>query len=292
MKPSRDFWITWGITVTLALVGVILLATKLAAYGIGIFCILPTVIGFTTGIYSRKFLSYIGIITGFLCIFLLLIGAGEGIFCILMALPVIFAFVALGYLLGFWVKKSKDLSKNSPKVIVLPILVIVLSIIGEKFFGGSEIKNSVTTSLTLPYPKEIIYKNIIAVDTVDIEKNIFQKMGLPTPRKCILTEEKIGGLRICEFEEGKIIETIKELKAGELLRMDITSSDITMNWLKFDEDIYTIKDNTDNTSTITRTTTFFSDLKPRFYWKYIEDITIKAEQAFVFRNLEKDLIKK
>lgn len=292
MKPSRDFWITWGITVTLALVGVILLATKLAAYGIGIFCILPTVIGFTTGIYSRKFLSYIGIITGLLSIFLLLIGAGEGIFCILMALPVIFAFVALGYLLGFWVKKSKDLSKNSPKVILLPILVIFLAIIGEKFFGGSEIKNSVTTSLTLPYPKEIIYKNIIAVDTVDIEKNIFQKMGLPTPRKCILTEEKIGGLRICEFEEGKIIETIKELKAGELLRMDITSSDITMNWLKFDEDIYTIKDNTDNSSTITRTTTFFSDLKPRFYWKYIEDITIKAEQAFVFRNLEKDLIKK
>lgn len=292
MKPSRDFWITWGITVTLALAGVILLMTNLALYGIGIFCILPTVIGFTTGIYSRKFLSYMGIITGLICIFLLLIGAGEGIFCILMALPVIFAFVALGYLLGFWVKKSRDSSKGSPKIIVLPLLLVVLSMIGEKFFGGSEIKNSVSTSLTLPYAKGAIYKKIIAVDTVDIEKNIFQKMGLPTPRKCILTAEKIGGLRICEFEEGKIIETIKELKAGELLQMDVTSSDITMNWLKFDEDIYTIKTNADNSSTITRTTTFFSDLKPRFYWKYIEGITIKAEQEFVFRNLEKDLSKK
>jgi hypothetical protein len=291
MKPTREFWVIWGLTIIPALIGVILLFTNLAVYGIAIFCILPTVIGFITGIYSKKFISYLGIVAGLISIFLLLIGAGEGIICILMALPVIFGFIALGSLIGYLIRKA-DQNYNSPKVIFFPILILIISSIGEKFFGESEIKNSISTSLTLPYDKEAIYKKIIAVDTVDIEQNFLQKLGLPTPRKCILTQEKIGGLRICKFEEGTIIETIKDLKHGELLRMDITKSDITMNWLKFDEDIYTIKSNNDGTSTITRTTSYFSELKPRFYWKYIENLTIGSEQAFVFRNLKKDLAKK
>lgn len=292
MKPSKEFWLAWGITVLLALTGVILLFTDLAVYGVGIFCILPTVIGFVTGIYTRNFLSYLGIIVGLLSIFLLLISAGEGIFCIVMALPIVFAFVGFGYLVGFWVKKTNDQQHDSPKIIVLPIIFISFSIIGEKFFGESGIKDSVSTSLILPHSQDKIYDKIIAVDTVDVKQNLFQTMGLPTPRKCILTAEKIGGLRICKFDEGTIIETIRELKRGELLRMDVTKSDISMNWLKFDEDIYTIKANINGTSTITRTTTYFSELKPRFYWKYVEKLTIGAEQEFVFRNLAKDLAKK
>ena len=115
MKPSKEFWLAWGITVLLALTGVILLFTDLAVYGVGIFCILPTVIGFVTGIYTRNFLSYLGIIVGLLSIFLLLISAGEGIFCIVMALPIVFAFVGFGYLVGFWVIINRNLSGHQVK---------------------------------------------------------------------------------------------------------------------------------------------------------------------------------
>lgn len=291
MKPTKEFWLTWTLTIIPALIGVVLLFTNLAVYGIAIFCILPTVIGFITGIYSKKFISYLGIVAGLITIFLLLIGAGEGIVCIIMALPVIFGFIALGSLIGYLIRKA-DNRYNSPKIVFFPILILLFSTVGEKLFGDSEIRNSTSTSLILPYSKEDIYKKIISVDTVDVQQNFLQKIGLPTPRKCILTEEKVGGLRICKFEEGTIIETIKDFKHGEYLRMTITKSDITMSWLKFDEDVYTIRQDIEGKSTITRTTSYFSALKPRFYWKYIENLTISAEQEFVFRNLEKDLAKK
>lgn len=290
MKPTKEFWLIWCLTLIPALIGVIFLFTGLAEYGVAIFCILPAIIGFFTGIYSKKFWGYLGIFAGLLSVFLLLIGAGEGIVCIIMAIPVILTFVAIGSAIGYLIKKF-DEPTESPKIIVFPIILLILSTIGEKFFGGSDIKSSVSSSLTISDTKENIYKKIISVDTVDVPQNFLQKLGLPTPRKCILTEEKVGGQRICRFEEGTITETIKDFKHGEYLKMAITESDMTMNWLRFDEDIYQISKNTNGTSTITRTTSYYSALKPRFYWNYIEKLTIAAEQEFVFRNLQKDLAK-
>ncbi|MBC8112524.1 MAG: hypothetical protein H7Y04_15845, partial [Verrucomicrobia bacterium] len=99
--------------------------------------------------------------------------------------------------------------------------------------------------------------------------------------------EKIGGKRICVFEEGEIIETIKDFKRGELLKMDVSEFKMQgMKWLRFDEDIYTMKSVSGGTE-ITRTITYNSELKPRFYWRMVENLTIGAEQEFVFRNLKK-----
>ena len=104
-----------------------------------------------------------------------------------------------------------------------------------------------------------------------------------------MTAEKEGGLRICQFDEGTIIETITALRKNELLEMDVTEFDLPgQRWLYFQKDIYRINGD-DKSTTISRTTTYASSLKPRMYWKWIEKITIGAEQDLVFENLKNEL---
>ena len=121
-------------------------------------------------------------------------------------------------------------------------MIFIVANVLELFIGNPFIKNEVSTTLTINGTPEQVYKAIIQVDTVNVETNFLQKVGLPTPRKCILTEERVGGLRLCEFEEGRIIETITEIKKNELLRMDVTECELgrERHWLKFHEDIYNI----------------------------------------------------
>ena len=71
--------------------------------------------------------------------------------------------------------------------------------------------------------------------------------------------------------------------------MDVSEFDIKgKEWLSFNEDIYEMEEHAQGTA-VTRTTTYYSLLKPRFYWRVIERLTIESEQDMVFRNLIKDL---
>ncbi|MBS1607272.1 MAG: hypothetical protein JSS70_00525 [Bacteroidetes bacterium] len=104
-----------------------------------------------------------------------------------------------------------------------------------------------------------------------------------------MTAEQTGGLRICKFGQGEIVETIQNLKRNELLEMEVTEYNLPgKNWFSFNKDIYQIKKKVGAT-VISRTTFYTSNLKPRLYWKWIEQITIGAEQNLVFKNLRNEL---
>ena len=131
---------------------------------------------------------------------------------------------------------------------------------------------------------------LVTADTLDAEKPFLMKLDLPIPQKCILEEEKVGGLRTCYFEGGQIVEKITELEKGKILKMDVIGYQLTgRKWLGFKEAIY-LFDELDNGGTkMTRITTYTSELNPRFYWRPLEKIGIEQEHEYVFSNLKKDL---
>ena len=268
-------------------------ATGLIGYGSTLFCSLPIAIGITTGILpDKKGAIFGGILAMIIFLTLLIMGHIEGFICVLMAVPIIAILLFTGYLMAYIINKvTKKRTDKFTISFFIPSLLFFVSCGLEYFAGDSSIKSEVTNSIIISDSPSEVYRKIINVDTVDVEKTVYQKLGLPTPRKCILTEEKIGGQRICQFEEGVIIEIIKDFKKNEFLKMKITKSDMLgFKWLSFNEDIYIIEKIGAKTK-ITRTTTYYSDLKPRFYWQAIENLTISSEQDFVFRNLRKDLSK-
>lgn len=287
---SKTFKVSFLTGLAFMAIGFGFVLLDLSALGIAFFCFLPIAIGIASGMLPDRKQAIWGVGASLVVFSIILLATeAEGVVCLVMAAPILLLAIIIGTLIGNYIRRKKG--DQSLKVTLLPFLVFVIANFFEVFSGNQMMPSSVSTTVELAATKSEVYDAIIAVDTVDVATNFLHKVGLPTPRKCILSEAKVGGHRFCEFEQGHILETIVELRQDEYLRMDVTECKLEKNrsWLKFDEDIYTIKKKENGKTAITRTTTYFSTLKPRFYWEFMEAITINSEHDFVFRNLKKDV---
>ncbi len=292
MKINKSFLISFFVGIAFVSIGTLLCLTAYTNMGLAFFFFLPLAVGISSGTLPDTKSAIWGTVIGLLLfLFFLIVTHIEGIVCILMATPIVLIAVLVGWIIGKLIKRFRKKRAASIKMSVAPILLYGVASFFEVFSGSDKVPASVSTTLVLQANKQQVYQSIIQVDTVDVETSFLQKVGLPTPRKCVLTKNQVGGQRLCHFEEGIIVEEIIEMKENEYLRMKVTHCKLghERSWLKFDEDIYHIKALGDNTTAITRTTTYASNLRPRKYWEMMEAITIKAEQDFVFRNLKKDI---
>lgn len=222
---------------------------------------------------------------------LLLIGKLEGMVCILLALPIIFFFIALGFFIRYLLGRKQSQEKDKIKSTIAPYFIFLIISFSEKhIFGNDQEIIVVKTEMILPYNSMQVYDAIKSVDTLIAEKPFLMKLDLPIPTKCILEKEEVGGLRTCHFSGGSITEKITELERGKLLKMDVIEYQLTgRKWLGFREAIYYFEKITADSSKITRVTTYSSELKPRFYWEPLEKWAIAQEHEYVFENLKRDL---
>ncbi|MFK7951102.1 MAG: polyketide cyclase [Saprospiraceae bacterium] len=291
---TKEFKLSTIITFTFLTLGFLLLHFDLVGYGLSFFVFLPFTIGYISGKNGVKTFSFYGLGFSLITFFILLITGGlEGIVCILMALPLVLAAIGLGYLVRqlFQSEKPDNKDENILKSSVLPFCVFLLFGITEaELTKNTTAIIEVKSEIILPYSSMQVYETIKSVDTLDAEKPFLMKLDLPIPQKCILEKEAIGGLRTCYFEGGQIVERITALEKGKLLQMDVIDYQLTgRKWLGFKEAIYTFEDLGNGQSKMIRTTTYSSELYPRFYWQPLEKIGIEQEHEYVFNNLVKDL---
>ena len=301
---KKEFVLSLFISLTFLSLGFLLLHCELIGYGLSFFVFLPFLLGYILGKSTVKSISLYGLIISLVIFFaLLLVGGLEGMVCILMAMPLIILSVAFGVLIKNLVKKSREKYKqqntldnndSTLKSSILPLCIFLIVGVAEKqLINNDKAIVEIKSEIILPYTSMEVYEAIKSVDTLDAEKPFLMKLDLPIPQKCILEEEKVGSLRTCYFEEGKIIERVTELEKGKLLRMDVIDYQLTgRNWFEFKEAIYTFEVLNNDSCKMTRITTYTSELYPRVYWAPLEKIGIEQEHEYVFRNLVKDLKKK
>ncbi len=292
---KKEFILSAIITFTFLTLGFLLLHFDLISYGVSIFVFLPFIIGYILGKSIVKKFSLFGLIFSIVTFFILLyVGALEGMVCIIMALPLAIIAVILGGWIKILFEKKKDKPDNLIKSSILPLIVFL----GVGFLEKELTKNdkeiiSVKTEMTVPFTAMEVYETIKSVDTLIAEKPFLMKLDLPIPNKCVLEKEEVGGLRTCYFSGGTITERITELEKGKVLRMDVIDYKLKgRKWLGFKEAIYYFEQVGQDSSKITRITTYTSVLTPRFYWEPLEKMGISQEHDYVFDNLRNDLKKK
>lgn len=274
--------------------GFLLLHYELIGYGLSFFVFLPFALGYILGKSTIKGISLWGLIISLAIFFILLVtGDLEGMVCILMAMPLVIGAIAVGALLKYLIKTSRntDSQDNLIKSSILPLcLFLTFGFLERELTKSEQFVIEVKSEIILPYSPVQVYEAIKSVDTLDAEKPFLMKLDLPIPQKCVLEEEKVGGIRTCYFEGGQIVERITQLEKGKILKMDVIDYQLTgRKWLGFKEAIYLFDDLKDGQTKMTRITTYTSELYPRFYWKPLEVIGIEQEHDYVFNNLKKDL---
>lgn len=270
-----------------------------------LFVLLPIVLGISIGaLPNKKYTIWGAILATIITLIGMFIPGLSGLLCIIMALPIIVPLIFLGYVIVHLVKRYKEIkSTESLSILLIPLLPFLIAAPAEHYMKTEkEVVIEVTTEQIFNYSPEQVYDAIKSVDTLDAEKTFLMYLDLPIPTKCILEKEEIGGLRTCYFEPGNlsnadfgggtITERITELERGKVLKMDVIDYTVVgRNWLNFKEAIYYFDKVGDNSCKMTRVTTYTSVLTPRWYWKPLEELGIRQEHDFVFRNLEKDLEK-
>lgn len=255
---------------------------------------LPFTLGYILGKSTIKAFSLWGLIISLAIFFILLLAGNlEGMVCILMALPLVIIAIALGAILKYFIKKYRNTDQQDQliKSSILPFcLFLAFAFIETALTKNEQFVMEVKSEIILPYSTMEVYETIKSVDTLDAEQPFLMKLDLPIPQKCVLEEEKVGGIRTCYFQNGQIVEEITALEKGKILKMDVIDYQLTgRKWLGFKEAIYLFEKVANGQTKMTRITTYTSELYPRFYWAPLEKIGIQQEHEYVFCNLKKDL---
>ncbi|WNH11183.1 hypothetical protein [Thalassobellus suaedae] len=290
-----EFAISIIISLVFLSLGFLLLHYGQINYGISFFVFLPFIIGYISGNSTIQTISIWGHLISLSIFFVLLYFGGlEGMVCILMAIPLIVLAIAFGIVIKYIIKtffRPYTEKQNTIKSTIIPFLIfLVFGFAEEQLTKNDSYVIDVTSEIILPYSPMEVYDHIKSVDTLDAEKPFLMRLDLPIPQKCVLVAEKVGALRTCYFKGGKIVERITELKKGEILKMDIIDYQLNgKKWLGFKEASYIFEDIGVGYCKLIRSTTYTSELYPRFYWRTLEKIGIQQQHEYVFKNLNKDL---
>lgn len=296
MGRVRD--VSWMVTGGLLFLGLLLQYSGLAGLGWAFFLLFPFAVGFASvvaaGTLGRAAMS-LGLSTLGLVIFLLLaIAFGlEGLVCALMAMPLLFFAILFGAIIAYICRKTiwqeRISNERRLSMIALPLILLLVSDRLSRLGPEEQEMTTVTSSTTLPQGANEVFAALQAMDTLDAERPWLLEIGLPVPYKCVLEGEHVGAKRHCLFPNGHITAEITRYEPGELLSMSVTEYDLTgRHWFHFGDAAYTFEEMRQGTR-VTRTSSYRSELGPRWYWAPLERMGIEQEHEFVLRSLKKNL---
>lgn len=281
---------SWLLTAIILLIGFVFMQVGWVDYGYSFFILFPLFLGFSIGTLFSKGIQIlyltIGIVVGSLALIMLGI---EGFVCVLMLLPIFLIVVGLGFAISTHLKINVEEDSQKIAVSLLPLIVLLFAGQAEKVIDLKPEKIEIVSSLTLEYDPETLFDGVKSMEKLDAEKSLLMKLGLPTPIRCELKADTVGALRHCIFENGEIIAQLTKYEKGKVLEMNVVDYTLTgRHWFKFIDAKYNFEENNGGTK-ITRTSSYSSILRPRWYWEPLEKYGIEKEHEFVLNSLKKNI---
>lgn len=283
-----------GLGVSLQLGGYLLVRGAGTEFGWAMFMVVPFVSGFAVAAVVRRPKRILACcITGGIITFSVMLFTGwEGIICCAMASPLIAVGVAVGALIGYQVRgrlidKLPDPGKATMVVLVLCPFLIAAADRVERPFRDVQQHETFTTQTTVAASSDRTWDSLAQMHTLDGPRPFLLRVGLPTPTRCELDHQGVGGHRVCYFDDGIIAQEVTDWRRPDFMGLRITESTLPgRHWLSFVDASYELFPEGTQTRVV-RHTTIGTRLYPRWYWRPFERWGVTSEHEYVFSNLQR-----
>jgi hypothetical protein len=192
-------------------------------YGLTMFILLPVLLGGLASWVFRPTTPWrtagLGAlaVTAAGCSFLIL--GLEGLFCIVMTLPLALPLGAVGSLLVYYAEPSRVAARSGVAMLILlpPASIMWDSQARPPVF-------EVRSAITIAASPEQVWKHVVTFSELPEPKEWFFRAGLAYPKRARIEGSGTGAVRYCEFSTGRFVEPIEVWNEPRLLRFRVTEN--------------------------------------------------------------------
>lgn len=243
------------------------------------FVILPILMGIISAWFWRDLNLTSGqrvgysILNGSLAILLSFIFLGEGMICLIIVSPLIFAFVITGTFIGKVMFKKKNRTLNVSLISILMLVFITDSV------SEHDHENMVGDEILIHAPADKIWKHVVAFDKIKKGNDYWLfKIGMPSPMQTTVTGYQLGAGRKCIFSNGYVFdEKIVTFDVNRNLTFDIVHQPLDpeiMGHIDIKRGQFILKDNGNGTTTLIGNSWYKLHVFPIWYYDiWAESIT-------------------
>lgn len=216
----------FAVAISLMIGGVMLWVSVylLHTYGASLFLGTPFLMSSTAAFlynrpYPRSFIASAGI--GLACVLFaslaLLLFALEGVFCIVMAAPLMLPIGALGGVMG---KAIADATQRPARDVLAGMLMLPLLAGVESMLATSH-EFEVVSAVEVAAPPSVVWRNVIGFPEIASPKPWYFAWGIACPERATIDGQGVGAVRRCEFTTGTFVEPVTAWEAPTRLAFDV-----------------------------------------------------------------------
>ncbi len=210
-------------------------ARVLPMYGLGMFVALPFTMGLAAAlIYGIRQPRTMKACIGVACLavtilgFLLLALAVEGLFCLIMALPLALPLAAFGGISAYVIQKRRWIQRDAPIFLSL-LLVFAPGVEWVEHVAALPASiYMVRTSIEIEAPPEHVWKQVVAFTEIPPPTEWMFRAGIAYPIRAEMRGTGAGAERLCVFSTGSFVEPIEIWDAPRRLKFSVSSNPAPM----------------------------------------------------------------
>jgi hypothetical protein len=235
------------------------------------FFLLPLLVGLIAAWFYRRLNRGLGI-TFLDALWVSLVGVGaaaivlrEGVVCLVIVFPLLYALVLTGLLLGrIWFRWNY----TRLQVSIFPLLVLLT--VTDSFYNSTELA-IVTDEILIHATPDKVWPHVLAFPEIPARPDywIF-RLGLPYPTQTTNGGNFVGADRQCMFSDGIVIkERVAEFVPNEKLTFDIVeqpSHPEAYGHITLHRGEFVLRDNGNGTTTLTGSSWYTLHVRPLWYF--------------------------
>lgn len=293
-----------GLTLALVLPLGFVNVRVLEDYGSALFIALPFLLGSLSAyLYNhyerRTYWQSIGIamLTTTMVLGLIFVLAMEGVICLIMAAPIIYAIALVGALIGHAI--ANESARQAPAM-TLVILLAPSLMAFETIEPQAEPLFKVVTAVRINAPAQRVWNSLVTFSHMKDPEELIFRVGISYPIEARITGTGVGACRYCQFNTGAFVEPITTWDEPRLLAFNVDSFPPPMTELSIYEKVnaphirgffrshhgqFRLGTLPDGSTLLEGTTWYTHAIWPTWYWRWWSDSILHRIHGRVLEHI-------